>query len=157
MPREEQEQKTKNPKIMEKFCWDKFLKGDITGCNKLPMKVWPPLFRSPTRNRSRKLRIGKFWRNSVEIRSWKVTIGCRCFLCVLRGRNLAPFPVEFRWRFPNFEEKYPIFNFFFALRFSLSSHTSYMVPFSFKLMAIICVIVNLFFIDIIVHYNNFQI
>ena len=78
--------------------------------------------------------------------------------CVLRGRNSAPFPMEFRCLFPNFEEKIPIFKkkniyiyiyFFGRLGFPFShhTHTSYMVTFSFNLMAIACVIANLSFID----------
>ena len=72
----------------------------------------------------------------------------------------APFPVEFRSPFPNFANK--IFkkkkNFEDRDFHSINTHTSYMVTFSFNLMAIVCVIANLFLYtknDIIVHYNKF--
>ena len=76
MSRREQEQKNQYWEIMEKLCWDKVLKGHNWLYYKLSMKVWPPLFGCPEGNRSRKISIGKLWRSSVEISSWKLTIGC---------------------------------------------------------------------------------
>ena len=72
-------------------------------------------------------------------------------LFVLSGAEIRP---HSQWNlgafFPNFEKKIPIFNFFFVEDWdflSVNTHTSYMVKFSFNLMAIVCVIANLFFID----------
>ena len=78
------------------------------------------------------------------------------FFCVLKGRNSAPFPrPHSQWNlgafFPNFGKKIQssqIFFFFEDWDFhSVNTHKSYMLTFSFNLMAIVCVIANLFFID----------
>ena len=58
-------------------------------------------------------------------------------------------------KFPNLQKKI----FFEDLDFySVNAHTSYMVTFSFNLMAIVCVIANMFSLltknDIIVHYKK---
>ena len=63
--------------------------------------------------------------------------------------------------FPNSKKKKTIFkkNYFFLNFHSITTHTSNKVTFSFNLMAIVCVIANLFFKltenAIIVHYNKF--
>ena len=83
--------------------------------------------------------------------------------------NLQGFPPNSQWNlgvffFPNFERKYQSskkkkFFFFEDWDFhSVNTHTSYMVTFSFNLMAIVCVIANFFLFtknDIIVHFNKF--
>ena len=73
------------------------------------------------------------------------------FFGVLRGQNSAAFPMELH--FPNFEGKNSqssknFFFFFFVEDWnfhSVNTHTSYMVMFSFNLMAIIYVIANFFY------------
>ena len=73
----------------------------------------------------------------------------RDFIFVFSG------PMEFRWLFPILKKKIQPNFFFEDWDFhSFSTHTSYMVTF-FNLMAIVCVIANLFFYWPIVHYNKF--
>ena len=86
------------------------------------------------------------------------------FFCVHRGRNSAPFPMEFRWLFPQYW-----FFFFEDWDFhSVTTHTSYIITwwqsttiasyFSFNLMAKVCEIAIFFLLiknDIIVYYDKF--
>ena len=93
----------------------------------------------------------------------------RDFLCILRGQNFAPFPIEFRL-FPNFEKNpnhQKKFLFFLGGGGDLDFHsvithkqsTTIASCFSFNIfMAKICVIAYMLFIDqndIIMHYNKF--
>ena len=67
------------------------------------------------------------------------------FFCVLRGRNVF-FPILKK-------NPYLLFFFIFFLKIGI-----FMVTFSFNLIAIVCVIANLFLLtknDIIVHYYKF--
>ena len=90
---------------------------------------------------------------------WRLT-RTLIFFGVLRGWNLAPFPMGFRWLFPNLNFFFFFFFFFFFSQnfHSVTTHThtltSYMMTiymysnyilFSFNLMAIVCVIANFVF------------
>ena len=69
------------------------------------------------------------------------------FFGVLKFR---PNPNGIKVTFFPIKKKIPIFKKNFFLKFGIfiqSTHTSYIVMFSFNLMSIVCVIANLFFID----------